>query len=59
MELLLQGKEKYATLQQDWDELSSSKDMNYRRRFALIYRIEKKKILYSNIDLAKFVLKIL
>lgn len=50
--------ERKATLEDDFEELNRT-DLRYQRRFALIYRVEKKKIMRSNIDLAKYVLNIL
>ena len=48
----------YHTLEEDFDQLENP-GLFYQRRFAIIYRIEKKKIIRSNIDLCEYVLKIL
>ena len=58
MKHILQEKEKRTTLEQDLASVSDP-DLKYTLRFATIYRLEKKKILRSNIDLAGYVLVIL
>ena len=58
MEFLLKVLERIATLEQDFETLKHG-DIGYQKRFAIVYRVEKKKIIRSNIDLARYVLNIL
>ncbi len=39
----------------NWQELS----LGYTRKMAVVYRCEKKKILHTNIDLCKYLIRIL
>lgn len=57
MEFLLYMKERKAALEEDL-ALLSDPALPYQTRFAVQYRAEKKKIIRSNIDLARFVLGI-
>jgi hypothetical protein len=52
------NKEKTGTLEEDLASLDN-RNMTYTKRFGIIYRIEKKKILRSQIDLCEFILSIL
>ena len=58
MEFLLKIKERKSTIDEDI-ELLKDRSLHYTKRFALIYKVEKKKIVSSNLDLSKFILNIL
>lgn len=46
------------TLEEDLEKLKEE-NLTYTHRFGLVYRIEKKKILRSQIDLAQFIISLL
>jgi hypothetical protein len=47
------------TLEEDLALLSGKEELGYMHRMAIVYRSEKKKILYTNIDLCEFVIRII
>lgn len=51
-------KERNHSLESDLEQLKNATN-SYEERFAIIYRLEKKKIIRSNIDLIQYLLSIL
>ena len=51
---VLKQLEAETTMQEDVDLLGTSKDLNDKQRFAVIYRSERKKIVHNQLDLIKW-----